>query len=73
MFYTVVRQFFKNGAETHSMEIKQSMREAEQRYYSIISADITDPAITYNACYIIRSDGLMVKGEVFTNEEEADA
>ena len=69
MFYTVVRQFFKNGEETHSMEIKQTEREAEQRYYSIIAADIIDSAITYNACYIIRSDGVVIKGEVFNNVE----
>jgi len=74
-FYTVVRQFFKNGKETHSMEIKQDREEAILRYFSIISADLGDPDITYNAVYVIDSNGLMIEGRVFdrgfTAEEEA--
>lgn len=67
MFYTVVRQFFKNGTETHSMEIKQTRGEALQRYFNIIAADLADSAITYNAAYIIDSNGLMIEGRVFND------
>lgn len=67
VFFTVVRQFFKGEAETHSMEIKQTKDEALQRYFNIIAADLADPAITYNAAYIIDSNGLMIEGRVFND------
>ena len=64
-FFTVVRQFFKGENETHSMEIKPDYDTALQRYFNIIAADLADATITYNAAYIIRSDGVMVEGRVF--------
>lgn len=69
MFYTVIRQFFKGDAETHSMEVKQTLAEAMRRYFSIIAADLADAAITYNAAYIIDSNGLMVEGRTFDRRE----
>ena len=63
-FYTVIRQFFKNGSETHSMEIKTDLPAATQRYFAIIAADLADSAITYNAAYIINSSGQMLEGRV---------
>ena len=68
MFYTVVRKLFKGGKETHSMEDKETYDEAEKRFYNIIASDLSDPEITYNSAYIINSDGLMMKGEVFKRE-----
>lgn len=65
MFYTVVRQFFKGDAETHSMEVKQTLEDARKRYFGIIAADLNDNDITYQAAYIIDSNGLMVEGRVF--------
>lgn len=65
MFYTVVRQFFKGDAETHSMEVKQTLDDARKRYFGIIAADLNDNDITYQAAYIIDSNGLMVEGRVF--------
>ena len=71
-FYTVIRQFYKNGAETHSMEIKASYEDALKRYFSIIATDLNDAEITYQATYIIDSTGLMMEQRVFnrvTTEE----
>lgn len=72
MFFTVVRQFFKNGTETHSMEIKENREAAIQRYFNIIATDLADAAITYNACYIIDSNGLMIEGRVFDRNTESE-
>ena len=65
LFYTIVRQFFKGSAETHSVEIKQDFKAAEQRWLSILAADLDNKDITWNACYIIRSDGVMIEGRVY--------
>lgn len=65
MFYTVVRQFFKGENETHSMEVKASKEEAVQRFFAILSADLLDNTISYNAAYVIDSTGLMIEGRVF--------
>jgi len=75
MFYTVVRQFFKGETETHSMEVKDSREAAVQRYFNILAADLADETITYNAAYIIDSNGLMIEGRVFDRrtEEESNA
>lgn len=69
MFYTVIRQFFKGDTETHSMEVKDSKDAAVQRYFNILAADLADSAITYNAAYIIDSNGLMIEGRVFDRRE----
>ena len=65
MFYTVIRQFFKGENETHSMEIKTDRETAVQRFFNILAADLADSTITYNAAYIIDSNGLMIEGRVF--------
>lgn len=74
MFWTIVRQFFKGSAETHSMEIKSDKDAALQRFFNIIAADLADSAITWNAAYIIDSNGVMIEGRVFdrrpTEQEE---
>ena len=65
MFYTVVRQFFKGAEETHSMEVKQTLQEAMQRYFNIIAADLGTPDITWQFTAIIDSNGQMLEGRVF--------
>ena len=65
LFYTVVRQFFKGDAEQHSVEIKDTLEDARKRYFSIIVTDLNDNDITWQAAYIIDSNGLMVEGRVF--------
>lgn len=64
-FFTVIRQFYKNGAETHSMEVKTSFEDALKRYFSIIATDLNDSDITYQAAYIVDSNGLMMEQRVF--------
>lgn len=65
MFYTVVRIFYKGEAETHSVEHKASLLEAQQRYFNIIASDLQNAEVTYNAAYIISSTGTMLEGRVF--------
>ena len=72
MFWTVVRQFFKGVKENHSMEIKEDKDRAIQRYFNILAADLADSEITYNAAYIIDSNGLMIEGRVFDRRGNAE-
>lgn len=72
MFFTVVRQFFKGNTETHSVEVKQSLEEARKRFFGIIAADLNDADITYQAAYIIDSNGLMIEGRVFDRNTESE-
>lgn len=69
IFYTVVRQFFKGEAETHSMEVKETLEEARKRYFNVIASDLNTEDITWQAAYIIDSNGLMVEGRVFDRRE----
>lgn len=64
-FYSVVRIFFKGDSETHSVEHKSTLLDAQKRYFSAIAADLANGEITYQAAYIIDSNGLMVEGRVF--------
>lgn len=72
MFFTVVRQFFKGNTETHSVEVKQSLEEARKRFFGIIATDLNDADITYQAAYIIDSNGLMIEGRVFDRNTESE-
>lgn len=72
MFFTVIRQFFKGNTETHSVEVKQSLEEARKRFFGIIAADLNDADITYQAAYIIDSNGLMIEGRVFDRNTESE-
>jgi hypothetical protein len=64
-FYSVVRIFYKGSNETHSIEIKSTLLDARKRYFNIIATDLANEEITYQAAYIIDSNGLMVEGRVF--------
>ena len=65
IFYTVIRLFIKNGSETHSVEIKQDRESAVQRFFNVLAADLADSGITYNACHVMDSNGLMIESRVF--------
>lgn len=75
--FAVIRIYYKGDKETHSVELKDSYFEAQQRFYNIIASDLANPDITYQATYIINSSGLMMDGKVFDRtpaqapEEEA--
>ena len=72
MFWSIVRQFYKGTAETHSVEVKADKDAALQRFFNIIAADLADASITYNACYIIDSNGTMIEGRVFDRRQTAE-
>lgn len=72
MFWSIVRQFYKGTAETHSVEVKADKDSALQRYFNIIAADLADASITYNACYVIDSNGVMIEGRVFDRRQMAE-
>ena len=63
--YAIVRIFCKGEAETHSVEFKSDLIEAQQRFFNIVAADLGNPEITYQAAYIINAQGMMVEGRVF--------
>lgn len=63
--FAIIRIFYKGDKETHSVEFKDSYLEAQQRYYGIITADLANPDVTYQAAYIINASGLMMDGKVF--------
>ena len=65
MFYSVIRIFYKGDAEAHSVEQFDTLQDAQKRYFNIIASDLADGTITYQACYIINSSGLMMEGRVF--------
>lgn len=69
MFYSVIRIFFKGDAETHSVQHFDVLKDAQKRYFNIIASDLADDSITYQACYIIDSNGLMLEGRVFDRRE----
>ena len=63
--YAVIRIFFKGENETHSVEFKNTLIEAQQRFFNVVAADLANNEITYQAAYIIDAKGLMVEGRVF--------
>ena len=71
--FVVIRIFFKGTAETHSVQFFDTYLSAQQRYYSVIAADLADTSVTYQAAYIIDPRGMMLDGKVFdrtwSNEE----
>lgn len=69
MFYSVIRIFYKGDAETHSVQMFDVLKDAQKRYFNIIASDLADDSITYQACYIIDSNGLMMEGRVFDRRE----
>lgn len=70
MFYSVIRIFFKGDAETHSVQMFDTLQDAQKRYFNIIASDLADESITYQSAYIIDSNGLMMEGRVFDRRAE---
>lgn len=64
-FYSVVRIYFKGAQETHSVEQRATLQDAQKRYFNILATDFGNDEVTYCSAYIIDSDGLMVEGRVF--------
>lgn len=47
IFYIVTRINYKGSTESHSIEIKTDKRQATQRFFNIIAADLADNTVTY--------------------------
>lgn len=52
-FFIVTRIFYKGESETHSVQIIADKRQATQRFYNIIAADLADNDITYQFASIV--------------------
>ena len=72
MFYQVIRIFFKGEQKSNSIEYKDSYTEALQRYFNIIAADLANNDVTYNAAYLIDSDGSVIRKDVFDRRPEPE-
>ena len=70
IFYSVIRIFYKGATETHSVQQYSDMREAQKRFYNIVGADLADNDITYQAAYIIDSNGVVCDWKVFDRRAE---
>lgn len=70
--FVVVRIFFKGSEETHSVEFKDTLLEAQQRFFNIVAADLANADVTYQAAYIIDASGLMVEGRVFDRRPQPE-
>lgn len=63
--FAIIRIYYKGAAETHSVEFKDTLLEAQQRFFNVVAADLANNDITYQACYVVDKSGLMVEGRVF--------
>lgn len=64
-FYTVFRVFYVGETETHFVDHFNTYDGALVKHYKNIAADLDRSGCTYQASYIVRSDGLMMEGKVF--------
>lgn len=61
-FFIVTRLFYKGTNETHSVQTFTDARQATQRFYNIIAADLADNDITYQYAEIRDCYGNEVNG-----------
>ena len=69
MFYKVIRIFFKGETKSSSVEYFDSYLSAQARYHNIISADLQNNEVTYQATYIIDYIGNMLEHAVFDRRQ----
>lgn len=65
MFFKVIRIFFKGEVKSNSVEYFDNILNAEKRYHNIISADLGNDEVTYQATYIIDNGGNMLEHAIF--------
>lgn len=65
MFYTVVRIFYQGDSETHFVQHYTDWSTAQTYFYKYIAADLAKEDVTWQGCYIINSNGLMMESKVF--------
>jgi len=71
-FFIVTRIFYKGNVETHSVQIFADRRQATQRFYSIIAADLADNDITYQYATITDSNGSNILSPVVYNRRTVE-
>ena len=71
-FFSVL-EVQNNGTPAAITTIYNDEAAAYAKYYTVLAAAAVS-SVTYHACHIIRSDGIMIEGKVFdrrTTEPEA--
>ena len=71
--FAVLRINFKGATEAHSIEYKDTLREAETRYHNIITADIGNSEVDYSLAMIFDRGANKLEGEVHDYREEKTA
>lgn len=66
MFF-VVRVFFKNGAQSNSIQKYDTEIDARKRFYTVLATDIDSADIEYEMVQIVREDGTCIASQVFDN------
>lgn len=66
MFF-VTRVFFKNGAQSNSIQKFDTETDARKRFYTILATDIDSADIEYEMVQIVREDGTCIASQVFDN------
>lgn len=55
--YQIIRIFFKGETKSNSVEYTDDYIAASQRFYNIVSADLGNPEVTYQATYLKDKSG----------------
>ena len=71
--FAVLRINFKGATESHSIEYKDTLREAETRYHNIITADIGNSQVDYSLAMIFNRGANKLEGEIHDYREEKTA
>ena len=71
--YAVLRINFKGETESHSIEYKDTLREAETRYHNIITADIGNSQVDYSLAMIFDRNANKLVGEIHDYRAEKSA
>ena len=71
--YAVLRIYYRGAAEAHSIEYKDTLREAEARFHNILAADEGNSQTTYCLAMIFDKLANLVKSEIHDYREEKTA
>lgn len=71
--YAVLRIYFRGATEAHSIEYKDTLREAEARFHNILAADEGNNQTTYCLAMIFDKLANLVKSEIHDYREAKTA
>ena len=71
--YAVLRIYFRGATEAHSIEYKDTLREAQTRFHNILAADEGNASTTYCLCMIFDKQANLLKSEIHDYREEKTA